>query len=194
MIDNNSNMQKVEKHLLNKHIICDSKWLLEKIDKYSSNRKLDEDIYKEILVTDISQLIAKDKVQAANKLNELANPNIVKSKLTKTLFLQINGYSNIAQPSYKPKEALIDVLDKDKNVESKFLVNIDEDKEKEKNEKTIFKLELTDGVSNIIGFEYEFIPNLELALSKKFSKVIIHPDTEIRRGIIYLKKNTINLL
>jgi hypothetical protein len=196
MIDNNSNnmLIKVEKYLLNKHIYCDKKWLLEKVEIFKSSNKPEEDIYKEILVTDINIFIDKDKVKAAFKLNELADPNAIKTKLNRNLFLQINGYSNIAQPTYKSKEALIDLLDKEKNLESKFLVNQDEDKEKEKVEKAVFKLELTDGVSKIIGFEYEFIPNLDTALSKKYSKILILPDSEIRRGIIYFKKNTINIL
>jgi hypothetical protein len=196
MIDNNTNMlfQKVEKYLINKHIYCDKNWLLERINLYVSSKNIETDIYKEVLSTDINTMIDKEKIGALNKLNDLANPNTVKVKLNKSLFLQINGYSNIAQPTYKPKEALIDVLDKEKNLESKFLVNIDEDKEKEKNEKSVFKLELSDGVGSIVGFEYEFIPGLETSLGKKFSKVMVLPDTEVRRGIIYLRKGTTNIL
>jgi hypothetical protein len=193
MIDN-TNMLKVQKYLQNKNINVDKNWLLERLEIFKASQKIEEDIYKEVLATDISKFVDKEKTSACNKLNELSNPNLVKSKLGKALFLQINGYSNIAQPSYKPKEALIDLLEKEKNLESKFLVNIDEDKEKEKNEKSVFKLNLFDGVGEIIGFEYEFIPGSEAALSKKFSKILVLPESEVRRGVIYFKKNTINLL
>src|SRR5690349_25070728 len=99
MIDNNSNMLlKVEKYLLAKHINCDKKWLLEKIDLFKTSNKPEEDIYKELLSTDISLTIDKDKVKTF-KLNELADPGIIKTKLTRSLFLQINGYSNIDRKS-----------------------------------------------------------------------------------------------
>jgi hypothetical protein len=194
MIDNNSNMlQKVEEFLLKRYIHCDKRWLSDKIELFKSSPRIEEEIYKQLLITDINEFIDKNKHSTYTGLKDLNRADTKVKTLNKNIFLQVNEYTNIAQPSYKPKEALIDLLDKEKNVESKFLLS-QEEQESQRIEKKVFKMTLTDGTDSIYAFEHEAIPGLTDVLANKFPKLIVLKDAEIRRGTIFLKTKHINLL
>ncbi len=191
MIDNNPMLQRVEKYLSSKYVYCKTHWLNEMINKYKNTSKLEEEIFKEILLNDISVFIDKEKSNDYCNLSSLNDINTIKKNVSsKYLFLQINGYSNLCQPSYKPKPTLIDVLEKS---ESKFLEGNEEEKIAKK-EKAAYKLEVTNGVDNAVAFEYEALPELVPLLEKKNSKILIGPNFDIRRGVIYLRRNNTKLL
>jgi hypothetical protein len=185
-------MKKVSDYLKTKHINASSSWLKEKIDLNKNRNKIEEIIYKEAIHSDIKDFIDIEKLKSFPSSDEklkLENGN---------LFLQINGYLNIAESKEsqekKKEENLLDVLE---NFESKFLQS--EGEEVKKVERTVLKFELTDGKSIIHGFEYEDLKEFRQAMISalslnKFLKVIVGPSYEIRRGIIYLKKDNIKLL
>jgi hypothetical protein len=185
-------MKKVSDYLKNKHINANSSWLKDKMNLHKNKNKIEEIIYKEAILSDIKDFIDKDKLKKFPSNDE-------KLKFENgTIFLQINGYLNIAESKEsqdkKKEENLLDVLD---NFESKFLQA--EGEEVKRVERTVLKFEFTDGYSIVHGFEYEDLKEFRQAMistlaGNKFLKVIVGPTYEMRRGIIYLKKDNIKLL
>ena len=185
-------MKNVSDYLKKKNIYVDAKWLKEKYNMYKKKENIEECVYKDIISTNITEFIDKENLKILPSSEE-------KFKQEKAnIFLQINGYFNIAESKEnmekKKGENLFEVLE---NFESKFLQS--EEEEVKKVEKTVLKYEFTDGKSVIHGFEYEDLKDFRQAMiqafsTNKFIKVLIGPTFEVRRGIIYLKKDNIKLL
>jgi predicted amino acid racemase len=188
-----SKLKKVEQFLESKFIFCTKNWLKDKVEIHKNSNKIEDKILSEIISSDISNFIDIEKVTAHCKISDFAKFDIKEKKINKNIFFQIKGYSNIAEPSEKvDKSGDIDVLE---NFDSKYLQS--EGEENKKSEKVVLKFELTDGVETIYGFEYEDLKDLKknlISSENKFVKVVVGPNFEVRRGIIYLKNDNINLL
>ena len=198
MIDNNSEemkklVKKLDDFLISKHIFCKSEWLNEKLVTLKTSKKLEEDIMKEVVNTDINLIIDKERIKS--KFNLSSQPKFSKFyELNNYFLMQIIGYSNIAEPSENLNKSSnnLDVLD---NLDSKFLQS--EGEEKKKTEKILLKFEMTEGIDKYYGFEYENLNELKASFnssSNKFPKIILGPKTEIRRGILFLRNNNTKLL
>jgi hypothetical protein len=185
-------MKKVSEYLKRRQVFAKSSWIKQKISEFKNQDKIEDLIYKESIITDIKEFVDTDQLKKFPSSQE-------KVKIEKgNIFLQINGYINIAeskeQLEKKKGENLFDVLE---NFESKFLQA--EGEETKKVEKTVLKYEFTDGKDVIYGFEYEDLKDFRNSMiqshsTNKFVKVLIGSTYEIRRGIIYLKKDNIRLL
>jgi hypothetical protein len=200
MIENNSEemknlVKKVDDYLISNYIFCNKNWLKEKIEPIKSSRKLEEEIMKEIINTDINTFIDKERTKNYLHLSKHTNFSTKLYEFNKFIFIKILGYSNIAEPIENVNKSSdnLDVLD---NFESKYLQS--EGEEMKKTEKVLLKFELTEGIDKYYGFEYESLNDLRNSLNSasntKFPKILIGPKTEIRRGIIYMRNNNIKLL
>lgn len=188
-----SKFKKVEQFLESKFIFCTNKWLKDKVEIHQNSNKIEDKILSEIISNDISKFIDTEKVTNFCKLSDFAKFDIKEKKINKNIFFQIKGYSNIAEPSEKvDKSGDIDVLE---NFDSKYLQS--EGEEIKKSEKIVLKFELTNGVDTIYAFEYEDLKDLKkylISTENKFVKIVVGPNIEIRRGIVYLKNDNLNLL
>lgn len=184
-------MKKISDNLKKKCIFVNPTWLKQKFELYKNKEKVEEFIYKDIINTDIIEFIDKEN---------LKSPSLEEKFILEkgNIFLQINGYFNIAESKEnmdrKTGDNLFEVLE---NFESKFLQS--EEDEIKKVEKTVLKFEFTDGKNLLHGFEYEDLKDFRNAMieafsTNKFLKVLVGPNYEIRRGIIYLKRDNIKLL
>ncbi len=191
--DYSENMKKVIDYLKTKHIPANSAWVKERVNALKNNKeKIEEEVYKLAIQSDLAEIVDKEQIKDFPSTEEKFK---VESRMA---FMQINGYANIAESKEtmekKKGESLLDVLE---NFESKFLQS--EEEEVKKTEKTVLKFEFTDGKNVVYGFEYEDLKDLRNELIKtntvnKFPKVLIGPNFEFRRGIIYLRKDNIKLL
>jgi len=200
MIENNSEemknlVKKVDEYLISKYLFCNKNWLKEKIEPIKNSRKLEEEIMKEIINTDINSFIDKERTKNYLNLSTHTNFSTKLYELNKIIFMQILGYSNIAEPIENVNKSS-DNLDVLENFESKYLQS--EGEEMKKTEKVLLKFELTEGIDKYYGFEYESLIDLRNSLNtasnSKFPKILIGPKTEIRRGILYMRNNNIKLL
>jgi hypothetical protein len=187
-------IKKIDQYFINKNIFCKTSWIKNKIEIYKNSNKIETDIYKEILSTDIKEFIDPDRVKNYCDLNTYLDFNTKQKNINdKTIFAQIIGYSNIAEPSEKQEknEESLDVLDQ---FESKFLQG-DDDSHK-KAEKVVLKFQLSNGINTFYGFEYENVKAFNDLVNKESNhpKILIGPKVEIRRGIFYLKNDNVLLL
>ncbi len=199
MIDNNSEemknlVKKIDDLLIRKQIFCKSEWLKEKLLTLKTSKKLEEDIIKEVVNSDLNIIVDKERLKTNFDLSSHAKFSTKFYELNNYFLMQIIGYSNIAEPSENLNKSSdnLDVLD---NFESKYLQS--EGEEIKKTEKVLLKFEMTEGIDKYYGFEYENLNDLKAFLNStnnKFPKIIIGPKTEIRRGIIYLRNNNTKLL
>lgn len=199
MLDNNSEemknlVKKVDNFLINKSIFCNKDWLTHKLVPLKTSKKVEEEIMKEIINTDINIFIDKDRAKNHFDLTLHNNFSTKLFEINMNIFMQILGYSNIAEPSENINKSSdnLDVLD---NFESKYLQS--EGEEIKKSEKVLLKFELTEGIEKYYGFEYENLNELKTNLNSttnKFPKIYLGPKTEIRRGIIYMRNSNVKLL
>lgn len=151
-------------------------------------------IFNFLLKEDLLLYVDKDKAISHIDISKYDFPSKVLNISNKLFFAQILSYSNIAEPvsNGEKGEDNLDVLEK---TESKFLQGDNEGGKKA--EKVIYKFQLTDGVCNFFGFEYEPLVNLQNTLkdiNNKYPKVMIGPNVEIRRGIFYFNKNNFKIV
>lgn len=190
--DNNSIMlKKVDQFLVSKSIFCNADWLKSKIQVLRLSSKIEEEVYKEVLATDLNTYVDQNRALNHCSLTFFNSFDNEKSNFDKAIFTQLVGYHNIAEPSFKNSEAGLDQVDENE-FESRYLQG--EDERKPKAEKVVLKLQLTNGVETIYGFEYEVLKNLNVTINKPFPKLIIGPNVEVRRGIFFLKNNNVKLL
>lgn len=194
LINHEEMFRKLDQILVNKKIFCRETWLRSKVNELTSTNTIEEDLLKEINRTDINDFIDKERLE---KYSNLKSHLDFATKLShvnnKFLLFQITGNCNIAEPSNKIDKngENLDVLDQ---FESKFLQG---DEEVKKNfEKVVLKLQMTDGLNVCYGFEYETVKIISELLGgdNKFPKIIVGPNLEIRRGIIYLNNSNTRLL
>ena len=178
------------------------------LDNYTNN--LSEEIksnknklYKHLLETNISNYIDKEKVK--NNFNsELYNLEIQKSLIdNKYIFCQINSIRNIAiskeDTKLKEYDNLDEIEDEDNAIDdNKYLQG--EEGNISKTEKIYYKFELTTTGEDIFyGFEYsqfnqEIHDKLSSIKGPSFTKVLLGPKIEIRRGIFYFNNENFNIL
>lgn len=195
MIDDYSNsemLKKIDQFLITNYIFCNPLWLKEKINGHKNSKKLEEDIYKEIIKSDINEFIDKERAKNYLNLSLISGVDKKLAKLEKYIFLEIIGYSNIADPIEKDDQNNKESFDVLEKIDSKFLQS--EDEPKVKTQKIILKMELSDGVDKIFGFEYENIKNIKTIINNKHPKILVGPKAEVRRGILYLDNSNVKLL
>lgn len=192
-IDNIDNMLKrIDQYLVKQYIYCNRNWLLSKIEEYKSSKKIEDDIYKEVIKSDINEFADTERIKDAYKIAESLDFSIKHTVIKDFMFMQINGSSNIAEPSEKSGGDDEENLDVVENFESKYLQS--EDEVKVKTEKIILKFEMSNGVDLLYGFEYEMLKDIKKILNDKYPKILIGPNLEARRGVLYLRNNNVKLL
>lgn len=192
-------LNKVEQFLQKNYIYCTKSFLKNKIEAFKNLPKLEEKILEVIRTEDINSFIDKEKI-GNFKLAESCKYDVKNVKIKYNLLFQIDGYSNIAEPLEKNNKANeannnenLDELD---NFESNYLQGDGEENVKQ-TEKVILKIKLTNGVDTLYGFEYEELTDLKKFLAtkdNKFVKIIVGPEVEVRRGILYLSQKNVKLI
>jgi hypothetical protein len=190
----NTMMKKVDTYLTKRFVFCENSWLKDKIKVYKNNSKIEEQIYKDVIESDIKTFIDNNRLKEYYEISEKTNFQIKQYRSEKSILMQISGYSNIAESSENANKSS-DNLDVLENFESKYLQS--EGEENKKTEKVILKFDLTDGIDTYHGFEYECLNELKSFIKSsenKYPKILILPTTEIRRGIFYLQNDLLKLL
>ena len=192
-------LNKVEQYLQKNSIYCTKSFLKSKIEIFKNLPKLEEKILEVIKTENIENFIDKEKMKSF-KLSESCKFDVKKTIIKNNLIFQIEGYSNIAEPLEKvnkANEANSENLDEVDNFESNYLQGDGEENVKQ-TEKVILKIKLINGVDTLYGFEYEELTELKkfftTAKDNKFVKIIVGPEVEVRRGILYLSQKNVKLI
>lgn len=118
--------------------------------------------------------------------------NCTKMMLTGKYAVQINYFLNVAVPLHKQLQK-IRRPDAQKNLEvDNERQERDRDRLKEDTSARTLKMEITDGVTTVIGFEDHPIPEIKLAIPGE--KAVLSGPIEVRKGVLMLKPANVTIL
>ena len=153
--------------------------------------QLNSYIMNEISKKDINSFIDKNQI---SELTKGLFESKIKSNIHKGyFFIQIEKFINIADPLVIINNQSEEI----EKLESKFLANEEEEDPEilQKNDlKSLLKFTFSNGNEEFYGYEYEKLDLLTDFTINKFQKIILGPEIEIRRGLIYLRNLNFSLL
>lgn len=187
----------IEELLSKRGIFCKRNWLQELIDSppliNQEAKLLEEHVLKQIKLRDISSFIDAEIIEKMFRFQRASSFKIFKGRC----LAQILEFKDISKPSPKVKDKTKDSIEK---IDNKFLTIDEEEEEQEsqnlkgKNEKSLYKFLLSNGVEDFFAYEYEKQEDLILDSRTEKQKVILGPEIEVRGGLVFLRKGTMNIL
>ena len=178
-----------------KYIFISNDYLNKLDNLIKNNQSL---LLKNLIENNIDEFIDKDKIKQNLDLSQFTILNKVNYIKQKYIFAQIIGRENIAEKKNIYDDDGSDNLDVIEKTEHKFLQG--EDNESNKFKKIVWNFAFNDGNTKFFGFEYQEFNRDTIERIKnmnekdKFMKVIIGPNVEIRRGIMYLNKDNFSII
>lgn len=190
MNDSEITLDQIRLDFQRQFIFLNYEWISSLYQSYIVDQEYRKDKFllflkQQIIDLNISVFIDYQQIKSINEIN---NFDIKVNMIKGYYFLQILQIGNISEPK-KLYSSNIDVVEK---IDNKYLRSEEENKVQEK-QSSLNKMLLTDGRDEILAFEYEKIPFINISMMTKQQKVLIGPEVEIRRGIMYLTQKNIKL-